>query len=382
LDRYPSGHNLPAGPKFRRGRSPVEFRESDSNCIDIGLVNNMPGAALEATERQFRTLLGAAAADGIAVRVTHYALPDVPRTDAGRRHVSSFYSDIRDLWDKDLDGLIVTGTEPRAPNLVDEPYWGSLTRLMDWSERHTHSAVWSCLAAHAALLHIDGIGRRPLSDKRFGVFECVRASDHLLAATFPARLRMPHSRWNDIEEDALMTCGYRVLSRSEDAGVDMFVKQRRSLFVFFQGHPEYEADTLLLEYRRDIGRFLRRERASYPAMPERYFDKDTIDVLTAVRERALSDRREDLLAEFPTALVACKVRNTWRSAAVCVYRNWLLYLCEQKNRQLKARQGRRECKRVSVATLGLHQNIRAQQRPEASGDTAREEKDQPVGRSA
>jgi hypothetical protein len=117
-------------------------------------------------------------------------------------------------------------------------------------------------------------------------------------------------------------------------------------------------------------------------MPEGYFDKDTVDVLTAVRDRALSDRREELLAEFPTALAACKVRNTWRSAAVCVYRNWLLYLCAQKDRHLKARQGRRECKRVSVATLGLHQNIRAQQRPEASGDTAREEEDQPVGRSA
>jgi homoserine O-succinyltransferase len=334
------------GSEHQRGRSPVEFRESDANCIDIGLVNNMPGAALEGTERQFLALLGAAAADGIVVRVTFYALPDVPRTDAGRRHVSSFYSDINDLWDNHLDGLIVTGTEPRAPNLMDEPYWGSLTRLLDWSERHTHSAVWSCLAAHAALLHLDGIGRRALSDKRFGVFECARASDHPLAATCPARLNMPHSRWNEIEEDALRTCGYRILTRSEGAGVDAFVKQRRSLFVFFQGHPEYEADTLLLEYRRDIGRFLRRERDTYPSMPEGYFDKDTVDLLTAVRERALSDRREELLAEFPTALAARKVRSTWRSAAVCVYRNWLLYLCAQKDRQLKARQGRREFRQV------------------------------------
>ena len=372
LDRFPPGHNLPAGPKFRRGRSPVEFRESDANCIDIGLVNNMPGAALEATERQFRTLLGAAAADGIAVRVTHYALPDIPRTDAGQRHVSSFYSDISDLWDTHLDGLIVTGTEPRAPNLIDEPYWGSLTKLVEWSERHTHSAVWSCLAAHAALLHIDGIGRRPLSDKRFGVFECVRASDHPLAATFPARLHMPHSRWNEIKEDALRRCGYRILTRSEGAGVDSFVKQRRSLFVFFQGHPEYEADTLLLEYRRDVGRFLRGERDSYPTIPEGYFDKDTVDVLTGARDRALSDRHEELLAEFPTALVACKLRNTWRSAAVCVYRNWLLYLCAQKERQLNARQGRRDCKRVRAATFGLPQEIRA----------ALEEEDQPIGRSA
>jgi len=147
-------------------------------------------------------------------------------------------------------------------------------------------------------------------------------------------------------------CGYRVLTRSEDAGVDAFVKQRKSLFVFFQGHPEYEADTLLLEYRRDIRRFLRRERDSYPAMPRGYFDDDTVDVLTAVRERALSDRREELLADFPTALVAGKVRNTWHSAAVCVYRNWLLYLCAQKDRRLKARERRTPGKPLGLVTFG------------------------------
>jgi homoserine O-succinyltransferase len=121
-----------------------------------------------------------------------------------------------------------------------------------------------------------------------------------------------------------------VLTRSELAGVDAFVKQRQSLFVFFQGHPEYEATTLLLEYRRDIGRFLRRERDTYPAMPHGYFDQDTIAALTALRERALVDRREELLAEFPTAMAAAKVTNTWRSTAVGLYRNWLRYICAQK----------------------------------------------------
>jgi len=329
LARHPFLQNLPARVKCPRGKSPVEFRESEANCIDIGLINNMPSAALEATERQFRAQLDAAA-DGIVVRLKVYALPDVPRTDLGQQHISSFYSDIRDLWENHLDGLIVTGTEPRSLNLRDEPYWGSLTKLLDWAEHHTHSTVWSCLAAHAAVLHIDGISRRRLSDKRFGVFECARVSDHPLTRAVPSRLQMPHSRWNEIPEDALMRCGYRVLTRSEDAGADVFVKQRKSLFVFLQGHPEYEADTLLREYRRDIGRFLRWERDSYPTMPQGYFDKDTVDALTALRERALSDRRHELLADFPTALVAGKVKNTWRSTAACLYRNWLLYLYEKK----------------------------------------------------
>src|SRR5438093_12714678 len=260
----------------------TRFRESDPTYIDIGLINNMPAAELDATERQFRALLGGAA-DDLAVRLTLYTLPEVPRTDFGRRQVSR-YSSIDDLWTSEHDGLIITGTEPRAADLKDEPYWESLTKVLEWAESHTHSTILSCLAAHAGILHIDGIVRRPLGDKRFGVFECVRVSDHPLTAAAPSRLQMPQSRWNEIPEEALLACGYRVLTRSHDAGVDAFVKQRKSLFVFFQGHPEYEAVTLLLEYRRDIRRFPRRGRDTYPPMPHVYFDQETVEPLTALRE--------------------------------------------------------------------------------------------------
>src|ERR1019366_6550132 len=100
---------------------------SEANCIDIGLINNMPDGALKSTERQFLTLLDAAA-DGVLVRLSLYALPGVPRNDSGRSHIGKFYSDIEDLWDRHLDGLIVTGTEPRASSLMDEPFWVSMTR--------------------------------------------------------------------------------------------------------------------------------------------------------------------------------------------------------------------------------------------------------------
>jgi len=302
--------------------------------IDIGLINNMPDPALDATERQFRGLLDAAA-DGLPVRLTLYTLPEVPRTEFGRKQVSR-YTSIDDLWSRHHDGVIVTGTEPLAAQLNDEPFWGSLTRVLEWAEDNTHSTVLSCLAAHAGILHFDGITRRPLGDKRFGVFECMRVSDHPLTAAAPSRLQIPHSRWNEIPEEALLKCGYRVLTRSDDAGVDAFIKERGSLFVFLQGHPEYEAITLLLEFRRDIGRFLRGQRETYPPMPHGYLDQETIDALTALRERALVDRREELLAEFPLEMAASKVSNTWRSTAENLYRNWLTYIRSQKARTEQA----------------------------------------------
>ena len=302
--------------------------------IDIGLVNNMPDAALDATERQFRALLSASAGDR-DIRLTLYSLPEVPRTDFGRRQVSR-YASLDDLWDRRHDGLIVTGTEPQADALTDEPYWGSLTRLLEWADRSTHSTILSCLAAHAGILHIDGIARRPLGEKRFGVFECVRVCDHPLTGAAPGPQPMPHSRWNDIPEEALLACGYQILTRSDEAGVDSFVKQRRSLFVFFQGHPEYDAVTLLLEYRRDVARYLRGERDQYPPMPRGYFDEETARRLAALRERALTDRREVVLSDFPTADAAMSVTNNWRTGGEQFYRNWLGYLAAAKMGQLWA----------------------------------------------
>src|SRR5271167_4326890 len=92
-----------------------------SNCITIGLVNNMPDATVEATERQFTGLIRAAT-PRLVVLLKLFAIPEVPRADAMRRELAERYRDIAELWDTPLDGLIVTGAEPRAKSLKDEPY--------------------------------------------------------------------------------------------------------------------------------------------------------------------------------------------------------------------------------------------------------------------
>jgi homoserine O-succinyltransferase len=301
----------------------------DGRCLDIGLINNMPDAALESTERQFIELLEAAAAD-VVVRLKLLSSPDVPRSEAGQRYLSASYSDIAELWNSRLDGLIVTGTEPRAPSLLDEPYWTTLTKVADWAERNAVSTVWSCLAAHAAVLYLDGIGRHPLKEKRFGVFDCARVLDHPLMTGVPSPLRIPHSRWNELRERELTAAGYTVLTRSAEAGVDTFVKQKKCLFVFFQGHPEYDQRALLREFRRDIGRFLRRERETYPEIPHGYFGDKAMGVLGAFRELALSGRREDILDSFPSAVVEARLNPMSGSSTARVYGNWLSHLTAQK----------------------------------------------------
>jgi homoserine O-succinyltransferase/O-acetyltransferase len=318
------------------GKPSPGFYEGSSRCITIGLINNMPDSALEATERQFTSLLDSAS-DGMMIRLSRYMLPDVPRQEAARRYLNSFYTSVEDLWDHHLDGLIVTGREPLTTNLMDESYWKSFTRVVEWAQSNTHSTVWSCLAAHAAILHLDGITRVKRDDKLCGIFDCARATDHRLTAGIPARFRLPHSRWNGVPEDQLLGCGYRVLTRAAEAGIDTFIKQQKALFVFFQGHPEYESDTLLREYRRDVGRYFKGESDKYPSMPRSYFNSNMVEALAALQERAICSRNGELLLEISSALAERTIENTWNSSATHVYKNWLDFICAQKERTLRSK---------------------------------------------
>jgi homoserine O-succinyltransferase/O-acetyltransferase len=310
-----------------RSASANEIRAA--NCVTIGLVNNMPDPALEATERQFTDLIRAASSK-IIVRLLLYSIPQVPRADTTRHDMAERYRDVAELWDAKLDGLIVTGTEPRMRNLKHEPYWGTLAQLIDWARECTASTIWSCLAAHAAVLHVDGVERRPFADKLFGVFDCVPAESHPMTSDAKAGLRVPHSRYNDLPEPALTDCGYRILTRSPVAGVDMFARQDKSFHLFLQGHPEYEGKTLLREYRRDVGRYLRREREDYPGLPLDYFDGAATATAAAFRERALVDRREHLIASFPMGDLEAGLPSPWRDCAVGIYEKWLEYVSGRK----------------------------------------------------
>lgn len=300
------------------------------DTLAIGLVNNMPDAALQATERQFTALLGKAAGDR-PVRLHLFALPGVERGPEAARMLAERYASTQALSRTPLDALIVTGCEPRAAALSEEPFWPDFTRLVDWATANTVSTFWSCLAAHAAVLHLDGIGRHRLPHKRTGIFACEGVRSHPLLAGARGPFVVPHSRWNDLREAELDAGGYTVLTRSPEAGVDLFVKQAGprggGLQVFFQGHPEYEPDSIAREYRRDVARFLRGERDDYPGLPHDYFDPATAAALQELRERALADRGSVGLKDVPRhAVLRDGLSGSWQASLVPVFSNWLAWI--------------------------------------------------------
>jgi homoserine O-succinyltransferase len=315
------------------GLAPAQLRQEDKfghpQHVDvdltIGLVNNMPDAALQATERQFMRLLRHAAGDR-RIDFHCFSLPSVHRAQTAKWRIDRQYTDIADLDRLQIDGLIVTGAEPSAPTLTGETYWQAFTEIVDWAKTNTRSTIWSCLAAHAAVLHLDGIERRRLDTKCSGLYDCFKVADHWLTNDIASPLKVTHSRLNELRVHDLSARGYQLLTLSPECGVDIFAKQFRSQFIFFQGHPEYEPLSLEREYLRDISRFLAGDRDLYPAVPVGYFDTETEARLASFERRAHAERRPSLSIELPERTLRPDAATG--TAATAIFRNWLDYLSD------------------------------------------------------
>lgn len=312
----------------KRG-SPSEY------CIELGILNNMPDAALERTEQQFFALLTAAAQD-LLVRVRFFSLASMQRDASGHEHLKrNLYTPAAQIPDWNLDALIVTGTEPRASDLRAEPYWRELSDVFDWIAREGPSTVFSCLAAHAAVLYYDGIQRKRLPEKRFGVFGHVVSRNDRLTRNLPSPLRIAHSRWNELAESDLAQAGYRILTWSEDAGADLVLKRGRTDLLFCQGHPEYDADTLAREYRRDVKRWLKGEAETYPLLPKNYFSAGEMLALQRFRARAVFERDEALMTGFPA--LHAKTDSRWSAPGVAIFGEWLRSIVDKKRTEGRVR---------------------------------------------
>jgi hypothetical protein len=102
-------------------------------------------------------------------------------------------------------------------------------------------------------------------------------------------------------------------------------------------------------------------------MPKGYFDADAEDLLTAFQRHALSDRRIEVFGSFPVDTVATNLKNSWRSAAICIYRNWITYLSRRADRQEKSSGDFVPSIGSAVAQSGSHHADRYRRKHRLSG---------------
>ena len=94
--------------------------------------------------------------------------------------------------------------------------------------------------------------------------------------------------------------------------------------IYFQGHPEYHANSLLKEYKREIFRYRNGERDTAPRYPEHYFPDEAIDIATQFMKQSEEAMASgDELPEFPEDKLEPYVANTWGDTAKAIINNWL-----------------------------------------------------------
>jgi homoserine O-succinyltransferase len=299
-------------------------QQQDIRELHIGLLNMMPDAALSATEQQFIKLVGAS--NQIAqFYVYPFSIPQIDRGPEAREHINKHYFEFEELAEKGLDALIITGANPVAPQLDQEPFWDPLTEIVHWAESNVSSIFCSCLATHALLKHLHKIDRIPLPSKKWGVYSHkICEPGHPLMRDINTRFDAPHSRYNEISRSQIENEGLVVLVESPDAGVHLAVSDDLFRIVYFQGHPEYDAVSLLKEYKREALRYLNGQLDEAPPHPEHYFPEEAMkiaDQFIQRSEEAIASGKEVL--EFPAQELAALVDNTWGDTGKAIVNNWL-----------------------------------------------------------
>ena len=323
-----SHNNLPTFQRLKESGELVLSLErathQDIRELHIGFLNMMPDAALTATEQQFIRFIGAS--NQIAqFYVYPFSLPELNRGEKAESHIREHYFRFEDLVEAGLDALIITGANVTSPSLKSEAFWDPLMEVISWAQNNVASVLCSCLATHAVVQHQHGIQRSHMGRKTWGVYSHhISRPGHPLMRDVNTRFDAPHSRYNEFTKEQLEGAGMAVLVESEDAGVHLAVSPDLFRIVYFQGHPEYDAISLLKEYKREVIRFFNGEREHGPRYPENYFSPAAGEIARQYfhrAEKAAKDGGE--LPPFPDSELEAIVDNTWGDTGKAIVNNWL-----------------------------------------------------------
>lgn len=272
----------------------TEFRalHQDIRPLRVLILNLMPTKI--ATETQLMRKLSNTP---LQIQVDLLRTKSHEATHVSAGHLETFYRTFEDIENEHYDGLIITGAPVELMEFEEVDYWEELCRIMDWSSTHVHSTLHICWGAQAGLYYHYGIQKYRLPKKASGVFEhrLLKPKSPLVRG-FDDRFYAVHSRNTDVKiEDVKAVDDLEIVAVSDEVGL-YIVKSVDSRRFFVFGHPEYDTDTLKLEYERDV------RRGINPEIPTNYFPDDD-----------------------PTRAPL----NVWRSQAQLFYTNWLNYYVYQ-----------------------------------------------------
>ncbi|HJO02607.1 MAG TPA: homoserine O-succinyltransferase [Acidobacteriota bacterium] len=320
--------HLPTFDRLRaRGQEVLSLDRAlsqDIRELHIGMLNMMPDAALKVTEQQYMRLIGSS--NQIAqFYVYPFSVSGLPRSSETEAYIDHHYATFAELRRTGLDALIISGANVTRPSLELEAFWEPLQDVIAWAAESVTSILCSCLATHALVKHLHQIDRHRLPRKRWGVYSHqVQDRHHPLMQDINTRFDVPHSRWNEVWREDLEAAGLKCLVQSDVAGVHMAASPDQFRIIYMQGHPEYDSNSLLKEYKREAVRFLDDEIDRPPPFPEHYFNEAAADIAESYLRDALQAKSDgNPVPDFPEENLVPHLDNTWTDTGKAIFNNWL-----------------------------------------------------------
>jgi len=109
-------------------------KQQDIRELHIGLLNMMPDAALEATERQFCRLVGACN-QIVQFHIHIFTIEGIERGIEAQNHINNYYESFDKIKHDGLDALIISGANVTHSHLQEEPFWEPLTDVFTWAKK-------------------------------------------------------------------------------------------------------------------------------------------------------------------------------------------------------------------------------------------------------
>ena len=173
------------------------------------------------------------------------------------KHVDEIYVTYeKAMRDQPLDGLILTGAPVETIDFEDVYYWEEIKTILSDARKNIPSTLGLCWAGFV-MAYLEGVKKLNYDHKLFGVFELKNlAPDHPIIGELDDVFFCPQSRHAGMPDEAMEEASesgrLKLLAYGPEAGYSIF-STTDDRFIAHTGHPEYNANRLAEEAKRDHG---------------------------------------------------------------------------------------------------------------------------------
>ncbi len=192
-------------------------------------------------------------------------------------YMNTFYKELADIENQKFDGMIMSGASIESYEFEEIPYWTEFCELLEFAKGNVYSSFFIGWSAHAALYRNFGIDSK-MCARILGVYEHkVLRKEVPLVRGFDDVFSAPHAQLAVLDSQAVKAeNNLRVLAGSDKVG-EYLLQTWDGKQIFVLGHPEYDRETLGLEYFKHL------RQGEEISPPENYFKDGTKDVMVKWR---------------------------------------------------------------------------------------------------